>query len=158
MVKHATWDKDELEKPLGAHRLAERLITRPLRAKATAIRSGEEPAVLPTAPPAPVQEVERRSGLRHVLFLEPVRYIGHGGQPVVHAAWTARVPAVVAEAAIEQGLALDADTAEAGGKMKDIMERRRRRGPVPAVSVEDTTDLGVNLDEEFQPLKNAGAA
>ena len=65
------------------------------------------------------------------------------------AAWTARVPAAVAEAAIEQGLALDADTAEARGKMKDMMERRPRRGPVLAVNVEDTIDLGVKLAEDI---------
>jgi hypothetical protein len=129
-----------------------------LRAKAAAIRSGEEPAVLPSAPPAPAQEVERRPGLRHVLFLEPVRYIGRGGQTVVHAAWTARVPAAVAEAAIEQGLALDADTDAARAKMKEMTERRQRGRFGPSVTIEDTIDLGVNLAEGVEPSEISGAA
>ena len=71
------------------------------------------------------------------------------------AAWTARVPAPVAEAAIERGIALDADTDAAREKMKEMAELRRRISPRlgPAVTIEDTIDLGVNLAEQVEPRK-----
>lgn len=120
VVRFETRDQKLLAKDSGAREHAECLITTPLRTKAAAIRAGGEPAVLPSAPPEPAHHVERRPARRHVLFVEPVRYSGRGGQPVLHAAWTAWVPVPVAEAAIKKGFALDADTDAARMKMKEM--------------------------------------
>ena len=89
-----------------------------------------------------------------------MRYIDRFGVPVLHDAWAARVPAPVAEAAIKQGLGLDADTEAGGAKMKEMAELRlRRTSPrLPAVTLEDTIDLGVNLAEEVETSKISGAA
>jgi hypothetical protein len=159
VVRFETWDKQQL-KPSGAPKQAELLITGRLRAQAAAIRSGHEPAALPSAPPEPDRHLETPPPERHVLFLQPARYTGRGGLPVLCTAWSARVPPRVAEAAIKQGLALDADTDAAREKMKEMAERRWR---VPqrlgrAVTIEDTIDLGVNLAEELEPSEISGAA
>jgi molecular chaperone GrpE (heat shock protein) len=157
VVRFETRDQEQLAESSGAHAYAEHLLTSRLRAKAAAIRAGDEPAVFPSAPSAPVEKFARRPELRHVLFLEPVRYLGRGGQPVIHAAWTARVPAPVAKAAIKQGLALDADTDAGRAKMKEMAEHRRRvsRRLDATITVEDTIDLGVNLAEELEVSENA---
>ena len=159
VVRYVTRDQQQLDNPSGARTHAERLITTRLRSKAAAIRSGEEPAVLPSAPPEPAHHVTRRPAQRHVLFLQPVRYTDRLGQPVLHAAWAARVPVSVAEAAIKRGLAIDADTDAAREKMKEMAELRRRTSArMPAVTIEDTIDLGVNLAEEVEPSEISGAA
>jgi hypothetical protein len=155
LVRFKTRDAQDLEASSG-RKHAEVLITAHLRAKALAVRSQEEPAALPSPLPDPIQHlIRQRPAQRHVLFLEPVRYIGRNGRPVLHAAWTAHVPVPVAEEAIKRGLALDADTAEARDKMTEMMQHRPRRGPVPAVSIEDTIDIGVDLTER---LELAGSA
>lgn len=155
VVRFETRDQQQLAEPSCAREHAERLITTPLRAKAAAIRSGEEPAALPSALPQPAYDVERPPATCHILFLEPVRYTGRGGQPVVHAAWTARVPVLVAEAAIKRGLALDPDTDEAREKMRKMAERRQRGRLAPAVILEEAIDLGVNLTEDLEPSESA---
>jgi hypothetical protein len=64
------------------------------------------------------------------------------------------VPASVAEAAIKQGLGLDADTDAAREKMTEMAELRLRISTrQPAVTIDDTIDLGVNLDEERQKAR-----
>jgi hypothetical protein len=155
LVRFKTRDAQELEASSG-RKHAEALITAHLRTKALAVRSREEPATLPLPPPDPLQHLTRqRPAPRHVLFLEPVRYIGRNGRPALHAAWTAHVPLPVAEEAIKRGLALDVDTAEARDKMTEMMQRRPRRGPAPAVSIEDTIDIGVDLTEPLELLVGA---
>ena len=78
------------------------------------------------------------------------------GHPVLHDAWTARVPAPVAEEAIKRGLALDADTDAAREKMTEMASfADARSARMPAVTVEDTIDLGVNLAEEVEPSETA---
>jgi hypothetical protein len=150
LVRFKTRDAQELEASSGRKHV-EANITARLRAKALAIRSREELATLPSPPPDPIQHLTRqRPAQRHVLFLEPVRYIGQNGRPVLHAAWTAHVPLPVAEEAIKRGLALDADTAEARNKMTEMMQHRPRRGPAPHVSIEDTIDLGIDLTESLE--------
>ena len=109
VVRFVTRDQQRLCKTAGAREHAERLITTRLRAKADAIRARHEPPVL-SSPPEPMHHVGRRPVQRHVLFLQAVRYTNRFGEPVLHDAWSARVPAPVAEAAIKRGLALDADT------------------------------------------------
>jgi hypothetical protein len=155
VVRFKTRDNQRLD-PSSALKHAEVLITTGLRAKAAAIRSGEEPAVLPSVRPEPKRYFKPRLPERHVLFLEPVRYTGRRGQPVLCAAWTARVPAPVAEAAIERGIALDAETDAARAKMKEMVERRRLISP--AITIEDTIDLGVNFAEQVEPSEISGAA
>jgi hypothetical protein len=155
LVRFKTRDAQELEASSG-RKHAEVSVTGRLRAKALAVRSREEPATLPSPPPDPLQRLMRqRPAQHHVLFLEPVRYIGPNGRPVLHSAWTAHVPVPVAEKAIKRGLALDADIAEARAKMTEMVQRRPRRGPVPAVSIEDTIDLGIDLTERLEPSENA---
>jgi hypothetical protein len=141
-------DPKEWEYAPGARKHAEVLITTRLREKATAIRAGDEPPVLPSAPPEPSRHIPKPPQ-RHVLFLRPVRYT-RGSRPVLYTAWTAHVPVPVAEAAIRQGLALDADTDEAREKMREMSEQRRRipQRLGPAVTIDDTVDLGVDLTEE----------
>jgi hypothetical protein len=157
MVRFKTRDTQRLE-PSSARDHAELLITSRLRRKAAAIRSGDEPPVLPSAQPEPDRRVQPRPSERNVLFLKKVRYTGRSSKPVLCDAWTAHVPVPVAEAAIKAGLAMDADTDAARAKMKEMMERRPRRGLGAAVSIEDTIDLGVNLAEEPQPSEISGAA
>ena len=53
VVRYVTRDQQQLDNPSGAQIHAERLITTRLRTKAGAIRSGQEPPVLPSAPPEP---------------------------------------------------------------------------------------------------------
>jgi hypothetical protein len=61
------------------------------------------------------------------------------------------VPAIVAEAAIKRGIAIDADTDAAREKMTQMAEfRGRTSARMPAVTVEDSVDLGVNLAEEVE--------
>jgi len=141
-------DPKEWANAPGARKHAEVLITQRLREKAAAIRSGTEPAVLPSAPPEPNRRIPKPPK-RHVLFLKPVRYTQRG-RPVLCSAWTALVPVAVAEAAIKQGLALDADTDEARQKMSEMSEQRRRipQRLGPAVTIDDTVDLGVDVTEE----------
>ena len=159
VVRFVTRDQQQLAMPSGARKHAELLITTRLRTKAAAIRSGDEPAVLPSAPPDPAPHVTRRSSQRHVLFLQPVRYTNRLGQPVFHDAWTARVPAPVAEAAIKRGVAIDADTDAAQEKMTEMAELRRRTSPrIPAAVVGNTVDLGDYLAEEAETSEVSGAA
>jgi hypothetical protein len=141
-------DATEWTNAPGARKHAEVLITTRLRERAAAIRSGNEAAVLPSAPPEPNRRVPKPPE-RHVLFLKPVRFT-RGGKLVLCSAWTARVPVPVAEAAIRQGLALDADTDEARRKMKEMTEYRRRipQRLGPAVTIDDTVDLGVDITDE----------
>jgi hypothetical protein len=158
VVRFVTRDQQRLGKPSGAHEHAELLITTRLRDKAAAIRSGHEPCILPSPPPEPTPHRRRRAE-RNVLFLQPVRYTNRFGQAVLHDAWAARVPAIVAVAAIKRGVAIDADTDAAREKMATMAELRRRTSArMPAVTVEDTIDLGVNLAEEIEPLGFSGAA
>jgi hypothetical protein len=86
-----------------------------------------------------------------------VSYIGEAGQPVIHSAWTAHVPKVVADLAIERGLALDADTEAGESKLKEMIAFRQR--PWQAAStflgVEDTVDLGLNLAERRELADSA---
>ena len=110
-----------------------------------------EPRDTSSAPPEPVWHIGRHPTERHVLFLRPVRYTDRFGQPVLHDAWAARVPAPVAEAAITRGLALDADTDVAREKMTEMQLRRRTSSRMPAVTIDDTIDLGVNLAEKVEP-------
>jgi hypothetical protein len=150
VVRFVTRDQQRLCKTAGAREHAERLITTRLRAKADAIRARHEPPVL-SSPPEPMHHVGRRPVQRHVLFLQAVRYTNRFGEPVLHDAWSARVPAPVAEAAIKRGLALDADTDAAREKMTEMQLRRRTSPLMPAVTIDDTIDLGVNLAEEIEP-------
>jgi len=160
VVRYVTRDQQQLDNPSGAQIHAARLITTRLRHKAGAIRSGQEPPVLPSTLPEPDHHVGRRPAQRHVLFLQPVRYTNRFGQPVLHDAWSARVPAPVAEAAIKLGVAIDADSDAARSKMTEMAELRQRRtsARLPAVTIEDTIDLGVSLAEETEPLGISGAA
>ena len=101
------------------------LISTRLRAKADAIRARQEPAVLPSAPPEPVAAYRDDVPLSATSCScsrcdTPTRF----GQPVLHDAWAARVPAPVAEEAIKRGLALDADTDVAREKMTEMQLRR----------------------------------
>ena len=107
-----------------------------------------------------MRHIGRRHAERHVLFLQPVRYTDRFGQLLMHDAWSARVPAPIAEAAIKLGVAIDAETGAAREKMAELAElRARRTSPrLPAVTLEDTIDLGVNLAEEVQTPKISGAA
>jgi hypothetical protein len=158
VVRFVTRDQQQLATPSGAAKQAEMLITTRLRTKAAAIRSGQELAVLPSAPPEQPHLVTRRPQ-RHVLFLQPVRYTSRFGRPVLHDAWAARVPALVAEAAIKRGVAMNADTDAAREKMTEMAELRRRTSArMPAVTVEDTIDLGVSLAEEVDTSEISGAA
>ena len=59
VVRYVTRDQQQLDNPSGAQTHAERLIMTRLRTKAGAIRSGQEPAVLPSAPPEPARHVDR---------------------------------------------------------------------------------------------------
>jgi hypothetical protein len=150
VVRDVTRDQQQLDKSSGAREHAELLIATRLRAKADAIRAGHEPPVLPSAPPEPTHHVTRCPPQHHVLFLQPVRYTDRFGVPVLHDAWAARVPAPVAEAAIKQGLGLEADTDAAREKMTEMQLRRRTSPRMPAVTIDDTIDLGVNLAEEVE--------
>jgi hypothetical protein len=153
VVRYVTRDQRQLVQPSGARDHAALLITARLRAKADAIRARREPPILPVAPPEPVRHIRLHPTERHVLFLQPVRYTDRFGQPVLHDAWAARVPAPVAKAAITRGLALDADTDVAREKMAEMQLRRRTSSRMPAVTIDDTIDLGVNLAEERQKAR-----
>ena len=56
------------------------------------------------------------------------------------------MPTPIAEVAIKRGVAIEADTDAAREKMAEMAELRARRvSPrLPAVTVEDTVDLGVD--------------
>jgi hypothetical protein len=158
VVRFVTRDQQRLGKSSGAHEHAELLITTRLRDKAAAIRSGHEPCILPSAPPEPPPR-PRRPAQRHVLFLHPIRYTDRLGRLVMHDAWAARVPAPVADAAIKRGVAIDADTEAARNKMTEMAELRGRRSArMPAVTVEDSIDLGVSLAEKIDKSEISGAA
>jgi hypothetical protein len=160
VVRDVTRDQQQLEKSSGARHHAALLISTRLRAKADAIRARHEPPVIPAAPPEPVRHIRRRSAERHVLFLQPVRYFDRFGELVLQDAWSARVPAPIADAAIKQGVAIDADNDAAREKMAEMAElRAHRTSPrLPALTLEDTIDLGVNLAEEVETSKISGAA
>jgi hypothetical protein len=48
---------------------------------------------------------------------------------------------------------MDADTAAAREKMTEMAELRPRSSRSPAVTIEETIDLGVNLAEKVEPSR-----
>ena len=124
---------------------ADALVTARLRATAEAIRVGDAPCVIPRWEESE-PDFEPDPEEQHVLFLKPVRYIGRHGAPVLHTAWSTRVPRIVAQAAKDRKLALDADTEQARREMAAMSARRRVTQALdPRVRLEDAVNLGVNV-------------